>query len=101
MSLPMPKMILVVEDDLAIRETVVELLHDEGFPNVTATRHGKDALAWLESTAELPGVILLDLMMPVMDGESLLKELQARPRLREVPVIILSASRHRTTLIGA
>lgn len=97
------KTILVVEDDRAIRETVVDLLKDEGFANVTAVRHGKEALQYLESAATLPALILLDLMMPVMDGESFLRTVQQHPNatLRSVPVIVLTASRRRTTLPGA
>lgn len=96
------KSILVVEDDRAIRETVVDLLKDEGFSNVTAVRHGKEALHHLETAQTLPSLILLDLMMPVMDGESFLRALQAHPSvaLREVPVIVLTASRRRTQLPG-
>ena len=82
-----PKTILVVEDDLAIREAVVELLKEEGYPKVAAARHGKVALSWLEAQTELPGLILLDLMMPVMDGESFMEALQSHPRaaLHDVP----------------
>ncbi len=96
------KSILVVEDDRAIRETVVDLLKDEGFSSVTAVRHGKEALHYLESTKTLPSLILLDLMMPVMDGESFLRAMQAHPsaELRAVPVIVLTASRRRTELPG-
>jgi CheY-like chemotaxis protein len=98
-----PKTILVVEDDLAIRETVVELLKEEGYPKVVAARHGKEALAWLEAQTELPGLILLDLMMPVMDGESFMEALQHHPRaaLHDVPVAILTASRQRSNIPGA
>ena len=97
------KSILVVEDDLAIRETVVDLLKDEGFANVSAARHGKEALQLLEHADELPGLILLDLMMPVMDGETFLRTLKAHDQttLREVPVVVLTASRRRTELPGA
>ena len=96
------KSILVVEDDRAIRETVVDLLKDEGFANVVAVRHGREALTFLESAQTLPSLILLDLMMPVMDGETLLRTLQAHPTaaLRSVPVVVLTASRRRTTLPG-
>jgi CheY-like chemotaxis protein len=99
----MPKLILVVEDDLAIRETVVELLHDEGYSNVASVKHGKEALQWLETAQEMPGLILLDMMMPVMDGESFLAALQehSQAHLRQLPVVILSASRTRATLKGA
>ena len=96
------KSILVVEDDRAIRETVVDLLKDEGFANVTAVRHGKEALTFLESAPTLPSLILLDLMMPVMDGETFLRTVQAHPTeaLRSVPVVVLTASRRRTQLPG-
>lgn len=96
------KSILVVEDDRAIRETVVDLLKDEGFVNVIAVRHGKEALAYLETAQPLPALILLDLMMPVMDGESFLRTVAQHPNasLRSVPVIVLTASRRRTTLPG-
>ncbi|MBK7857251.1 MAG: response regulator [Archangiaceae bacterium] len=94
--------ILVVEDDRAIRETVVDLLKDEGFSKVSAVRHGKEAITWLEAASEMPGLILLDLMMPVMDGESFLRAVQVHPNpvLRSVPVIVLTASRRRTELPG-
>jgi CheY-like chemotaxis protein len=97
------KTILVVEDDRAIRETVVDLLKDEGFANVSAVRHGKEAITWLENAAEMPALILLDLMMPVMDGESFLRAIQTHPKavLRSVPVVVLTASRRRTELPGA
>jgi CheY-like chemotaxis protein len=96
------KTILVVEDDRAIRETVVDLLKDEGFPSVSAVRHGKEAIAWLEAATEMPALILLDLMMPVMDGESFLRAVQKHPKaaLRAVPVVVLTASRRRTELPG-
>lgn len=97
------KSILVVEDDLAIRETVVDLLKDEGFTHVHAVRNGREALTWLESAPELPGLILLDLMMPVMNGETFLATVQAHPQavLRTLPVIVLTASRRRAELPGA
>jgi CheY-like chemotaxis protein len=95
--------ILVVEDDRAIRETVVDLLKDEGFPSVSAVRHGREAISWLESAPEMPALILLDLMMPVMDGETFLRTVQQHPKvaMRSVPVVVLTASRRRTELPGA
>jgi len=81
----------VVEDDRAIRETVVDLLKEEGFPNVSAVRHGREALEYLEKAGELPALILLDLMMPVMDGWEFRRVQQADPVLASVPTIVLSA----------
>jgi CheY-like chemotaxis protein len=59
--------VLIVDDDLDIREILAEALADLGFEVVTAA-HGRDALTMLGRMAVLPSAILLDLMMPVMDG---------------------------------
>ncbi len=98
------KTILVVEDDVAIRETMVELLKEEGYSRVAAARHGKEALLWLENARRAArSHPLLDLMMPGMDGETFMSSLQAHPKssLRLVPVAILTASRTRTNIPGA
>lgn len=83
------KLVLVVDDDPDIREAVAELLNDEGFPTVTAS-NGLQALDLLKSGLR-PGLILLDLMMPIMDGLQFRTVQQASPELREVPVVIFSA----------
>jgi CheY-like chemotaxis protein len=57
--------ILVVDDDTDLREAVVEALRSEGY-RVTAAKNGADALSHLR--LERPALVLLDLMMPVMDG---------------------------------
>jgi CheY-like chemotaxis protein len=82
--------ILLVEDEPSIREDLGALLADEGYSVLTA-RHGADALKLLESGAR-PGVILLDLMMPIMDGWELRARLRAIPRLASIPVVILSGA---------
>jgi CheY-like chemotaxis protein len=60
------KRILVVDDDPDIRETITELLQEEGYV-VTAAAHGGEALSALRADPTV-GLILLDLMMPIMDG---------------------------------
>ena len=85
-----PREILVVEDDDDIRESLVELLVDEGYPAVGA-RHGKDALERLRSDTPLPCLILLDLMMPVMDGVEFRAQQTSDPTLRDVPVVVITA----------
>ncbi len=82
--------ILVVEDDPDIRELLVDILQCEGFEAQSA-RHGKDALEQLEA-GFLPDLILLDLMMPVMDGWTLQTLLAKSERWGTIPIIILSAS---------
>jgi CheY-like chemotaxis protein len=83
------KDILVVDDDYDVRTGVAEILEDEGFAVATAT-HGADALARLRA-GHHPRLILLDLRMPVMDGEAFCRARSDDPALRAIPVIILSA----------
>lgn len=84
-----PARILVVEDDSAVRETVVELLEEEGY-SVAEASNGAEALQVLASGAA-PGLIVLDLMMPVMDGWTFRAEMRRDPRLAQVPVLVMSA----------
>ena len=81
--------LLVVEDDDMIREALTELLRDEG-ALVTAAANGREALQALRS----PGgtdLILLDLMMPVMDGREFRVDQRAVPLLAAIPLIAMSA----------
>ena len=82
---------LVVEDDAEVRSAVAEILELEGFAVDTAV-HGQQALDKLRS-GMAPNVLLLDLMMPVMNGLELLEHLRVETELRAPPVIVLSANR--------
>ncbi len=79
--------ILVVEDDAEIRDLLREVLEEEGFV-VAAAEHGKEALDALEAGVQ-PALILVDLMMPVMNGWELLDAL--RERFPTIPVTVVSA----------
>lgn len=81
--------VLVVDDDVDIRSVVCELLTDEGYQVKTAV-NGREALATLSTWR--PDVILLDLMMPIMDGWTFLANQQSSRRLHRIPVIVMSAS---------
>ena len=83
--------VLLVEDDEDIRASVGEILRDEGFEVIAAT-DGNDALRLLRAANELPRLILLDLMMPVMDGWACRTAQLADERLAQIPVVILSAA---------
>jgi CheY-like chemotaxis protein len=83
--------VLVVEDDSDIRFGLEVLLKDEGYRALTAP-NGRQALALLRSMSELPGLILLDLMMPDMDGWEFRAEQRRDPRLASIPVMVLSAA---------
>jgi CheY-like chemotaxis protein len=80
--------VLVVDDDLDVRRLLEACLTAEGLEVVTA-RDGRDALDRL--TRCHPSVILLDLMMPVMDGETFRRHQQRQPALKDIPVVCLSA----------
>lgn len=86
---PAPR-VLVVDDDADIRAALTEALEQEGF-QVREAIHGADALRSLRGAAELPNVVLLDLMMPVMSGWDFWTEVQRDPRLATVPIVVLSA----------
>ena len=80
--------ILVVEDDRDIRDLLVDTLLDMGF-DVVAAEDGGDGFD--KAITQRPDIILLDLMMPVMDGLQMLKKLKAGPGTQSIPVIMVSA----------
>jgi CheY-like chemotaxis protein len=82
--------VLVVEDDTEIRETMVEVLADAGYHAVGA-RDGADALAQLRGPEDRWCLVLLDMMMPNMDGRTFRAEQLRDPALSPIPVIIVSA----------
>ena len=83
--------ILVVDDDASIREALSDLLGDEGYRVTTAT-NGAEALTLLRRPELLrPCVILLDLMMPVMNGQEFYAEQQRDPALARIPIVVISA----------
>ncbi|MDQ3337567.1 MAG: response regulator [Myxococcota bacterium] len=83
--------ILVVEDDVDIRDSVIEILTDRGFA-ASGAMNGDEALEQLRSPEPLPMLILLDLLMPVMDGHEFRRLQLADPRLAPIPTIVLSAN---------
>ena len=80
--------ILIVDDDADVRESLAEVLGEEGY-RVAGVRNGREALEYLRSET-LPSLILLDMMMPEMDGWRFRLELQKVPELASIPVVILS-----------
>ena len=96
--------VLVVEDDADILRAIVQVLQDEG-ETVRSAENGRVALAMLRAPgATLPCVILLDSMMPVMDGLAFRAEQLHDPALAGIPVIVLTADGHaveKAALSGA
>jgi CheY-like chemotaxis protein len=86
--------VLVVDDDEGVREAVAEVLADVGYIVATAA-NGQLALDWLRSHPP-PALILLDLMMPVMDGQQFRAAQVADPALRGIPVVVITAGGDRS-----
>ncbi len=80
--------VLLAEDDDALREVTAELLRDAGYQVATA-RDGAEALRAMRGTR--PTLLLLDLMMPNVDGWQVVAQMQADPTLASIPVCVLSA----------
>ena len=80
--------ILVVDDDDDFRETLAEVLAEAGYP-VQQAGNGEAALQ--KVAEEAPGIVLLDLKMPVLDGWGVMERMRAEPRSAAVPILILSA----------
>jgi CheY-like chemotaxis protein len=82
--------VLIVDDDHDVREALREVLQDHGYDVLEAV-NGHDALALLRGETLPPCLILLDIMMPVMDGWQFREAQQSDPRLAKIPVVVLSA----------
>jgi DNA-binding response OmpR family regulator len=80
--------VLLVDDDPAILRLLEVNFRMEGF-GVDAANHGEEALAM--ATATPPDVVVLDLMMPGMDGRELCRRLRATPETASVPIVFLTA----------
>ena len=86
---PSDGVVLIVEDDAPTRELTERTVASLGHPSALAG-NGREALAWLDANPP-PVLIVLDLLMPEMDGFAFLTDLRARPGLRDIPVIVVTA----------
>jgi CheY-like chemotaxis protein len=91
--------VLLVEDDQVLREQLAETLRDEGY-RVTAVANGHEALAVVQSAQV--GVMVLDLMMPVMTGWQLMQALSQLPEHAGLPTVVITAASnaHRANVRG-
>ena len=87
------KLVLIVDDDLDLLEVTTFVIESEGMAVETA-RNGAEALALLANN-RLPTLVLLDLMMPVMNGWEFLAAVAKNPLLQQLPVVVLTAAEHR------
>ena len=90
--------VLVVDDQPSNLRVISALLERHGYA-VTTAEHGADALAALEG--QLPDLLLLDMLMPGMDGFDLLREIRRRPDWSSLPVVFLTVAQDRELLLRA
>jgi CheY-like chemotaxis protein len=83
--------VLIVDDDLANRQALVDLLGEEGY-QADAVCDGREALWWLSGHPRQTGLVLLDLMMPIMDGATFLTAKERDVAIADVPVVVMTAS---------
>ena len=85
---PGMKHVLVVDDEPTARDLLIEILSDEGFESREA-RNGREAMERIEE--QVPDAILLDLMMPEVDGFEVVQRLQENEKWKDIPVIVVTA----------
>jgi len=81
--------VLIVDDDVDIRETLRDVLEDEGF-EVAMASNGIEAMTCLGDRRDIR-VVVLDLAMPLMDGEQVYRAMRADPRLARIPVVVATS----------
>ena len=91
----MKKLILVIEDDSAILDSLKQLLEMEGFEVATAM-NGQDGIDLLKASDRLPQLILLDLMMPIKDGFEFRNEQMENPKFASIPILVMTAEGHQS-----
>lgn len=89
--------ILIVEDDESIRDLIELTLKTEGYASVYTASNGADAIKMAEKY--LPNLILLDIMMPIMDGLTVCSKLKKSENCRNIPIIMLSAKSEESDIV--
>jgi len=97
---PSQRPVLIVEDDADIRNSLSHILEDEGIPTLTA-RNGQEALDILRHEDAPPAVVVLDLMMPVMDGWELRRRIESDTSVTPPKLVIVSAMSPDATIGSA
>jgi CheY-like chemotaxis protein len=102
-----PKRILLVEDNKRDVELTLDALENHHLSNqIVVARDGAEALDYLYrrgqyvgNTGDLPGLIMLDLKMPRVDGLEVLRQIKGDPTLRRIPVVMMTSSREQSDVI--
>jgi DNA-binding response OmpR family regulator len=84
-------MLLIVDDDRDLRDSLVDFLTIAGY-EVYSAGNGKEALEWFKDRTTYPGLIFLDIVMPVLDGWGFLGKRRGDPLINLIPIVIMSGS---------
>ena len=98
MNATSPQKILIADDEVYMLR-LLEMTFKKGGYTVVSCRDGQEALA--QAAGTLPQLIVLDIMMPGLDGLGALRQLKGNPATREIPVVVLSAKGHALTKVEA
>ena len=93
-TLKRAKTVVVVDDEEGICETLRDVFEDEGYSVGVAT-NGADALELLRRLSPKPCIVVLDLLMPVLDGNAVYRAMKADPTLADIPVVISTSDPSR------
>jgi CheY-like chemotaxis protein len=85
--------IMIVEDDGGLREALTEVLEGEGY-TVRGLANGREAITDLRARPSVPSLIIVDLLMPLMNGHEFCTALLLDPELAGIPVVLMSADAH-------
>ena len=94
------KLVMIVEDDVEISEILKETLELALYKTLTAS-NGKEALELLNKTKQLPDLILLDLMMPVMNGWEFAAAVKQNRKFTAIPILVVSAFIDNATFLDS
>lgn len=94
----MPHRIVIAEDDELLQQLLEHKLSKHGYV-VTKAHDGEGALELAQRTR--PDLVVLDMMMPALDGAEVLRRLQSDPSTRSIPVIVLSARNQQEDIVSA
>ena len=96
---PKPTQKILIADDEVYMLRLLEMTFKKGGYAVLSCRDGQEALA--QAVSALPQLIVLDVMMPGLDGLGALRQLKENPATRDIPVVVLSAKGHALTRVEA
>lgn len=100
MKTRLKKSILIIEDSLDLQYLLKEVIEAEGYQALCAA-NGKDAIDLLQVTPVIPSLILLDLMMPIMDGFEFRKLQLQDPKWAPIPVVVMTADSNPESKVGS